>query len=62
MYRIIDHIHGYKKKRFTTLYEAIDTALKLARFQTMFSDKRIHLSVMDGRHQAIEINIKQREG
>lgn len=62
MYRIIDHIHGYKKKRFATLYEAADTALKLARFQTIFSDRRIHLSVMDGRKQAIEINIEQREG
>lgn len=61
-YHIIDHIHGFKKKRFGTLYEAMDTAFRVARMQTVFADNRIHLSVMDGRRQAIEISVKQREG
>ncbi|MCO7126188.1 hypothetical protein NIE88_10415 [Sporolactobacillus shoreicorticis] len=61
-YRVIDHIHGYKQKRFSTLYEAMNTAFQVARMQTIFADKRIHLSVMDGRRQTIEISVKQREG
>jgi hypothetical protein len=60
MYKVVDHISG-DKKRFDTFYEAADQALKLARIQTLFSDSRVHVSVMDGHRQAIEINIRQRE-
>lgn len=62
MYRVIDHIHGFKKQKYDTVVEALEIALKLARLQTIFNDRRVHLSVMDGSKQAIEINISQREG
>lgn len=60
-YRVIDHIHGYKKTKHDTINEALSVAFKLAKLQIIFSNKRIHLSVMDGRNQAIEISVKQRE-
>lgn len=61
VYRVVDHVHGFKKKKYDTVVEALEVALKLARLQTIFNDRRVHLSVMDGRKQAIEINISQRE-
>ncbi|MFT8710439.1 MAG: hypothetical protein ABF820_13515 [Sporolactobacillus sp.] len=60
-YRVVDHCRGKQTKRYASRYEATIAAMKLARLQTIFNDKRIHLSVMDGRKQAIEINISQRE-
>jgi hypothetical protein len=61
MYRVIDHIHGCNKTKYDTVTEALSFAFKLARLQTVFNDKLVHLSVMDGRKQAIDINVKQRE-
>lgn len=61
-YRVIDHIHGFKKQNYGSLYEALDTAFRLARAQTVFSNNRIHVSIMDGRKQTIEISVTQWEG
>jgi hypothetical protein len=61
-YRVIDHIHGFKKQKFDTSVEATEIAFKLAKLQTIFNDRRIHISVMAGRKQITEINIRQEEG
>ncbi|MCO7175531.1 hypothetical protein ACFP7A_00945 [Sporolactobacillus kofuensis] len=61
MYRVVDHIHGCKKTKYDTINEALAVAFRLAQMQTIFSNKRIHLSVMDGSKQAIDINVNQRE-
>lgn len=58
-YRVVDHIHGFKKQKFDTSVEATEIAFKLAKLQTIFNDKRIHISVMSGRKQITEINIRQ---
>lgn len=60
-YHVIDHIHGLKNQQFDTLYEAMNTAFQVARDRTVCNDSRVHLSVMDGQRQEIEISVKQRE-
>lgn len=62
MYHVIDHIHRCPKLQYSTEYEATKAAFRLAEAQTVCADNRVHLSVMDGQRQAIEISIKQREG
>lgn len=60
MYKIIDLAHGFPTREYASAFEASEVAFKLAHRQVLCGNKRVHLSIRDGRRQIMGIDINQK--